>query len=68
MGYHLTVVKEPQCDSGSVTSLVERMVLGAKMVTDVAAELSFVLPSQSSHQFPDLFDLLDGMRVLLGDI
>ena len=55
----MTVVKEPHCDSGKITSVVERMVLGAKMVTDVAAELSFVLPSQSSSQFPDLFDLLE---------
>ena len=59
VGYHLTVVKEPHCDSGKITNVVERMVSGAKMVTDVAAELSFVLPSQSSSQFPDLFDLLE---------
>ena len=28
--------------------------------TDVAAELSFVLPSASTPQFPDLFTLLEG--------
>ena len=59
VGYHLTVVKEPNCDSETITSVVERTVSGAKMITDVAAELSFVLPSQSSSQFSDLFDLLE---------
>ena len=60
MGYHMTMVKMPHCDSLAVTELVERMVAGAKLETDVGAELSFILPSQSSHQFPQLFDTLDG--------
>ena len=60
IGYHMTMVKEPHCDSEAITDLVERMVTGAKQETDVGAELSFILPSQSSHQFPQLFDTLDG--------
>ena len=60
VGYHMTMVKEPHCDAQAVTDLVERMVNGAKQETDVGAELSFILPSHSSHQFPQLFDTLDG--------
>ena len=60
VGYHMTMVKEPKCDSQVVTDLVKRIVNGAKQVTDVGAELSFILPSQSSSYFPNLFDTLDG--------
>ena len=56
----MTMVKEPYCDSHVVTDLVKRIVNGAKQVTDVGAELSFILPSQSSQSFPALFDTLDG--------
>ena len=60
VGYHMTMVKEPQCDSRPVIDLVTRTVEGATAVTDVGAELTFRLPSQSTHQFPQLFDVLDG--------
>ena len=61
VGYHMTVVKEQQCISAKVSQLVTSMIAGAKQVTDVGAELSFVLPSSSTPQFPALFDVLDGM-------
>ena len=56
----MTIAKEPQCDSHAVTSLVKHTVAGAEQDTDVGAELSFILPSQSIHQFSTLFDTLDG--------
>lgn len=56
----MTIAKEPQCDSHAVTSLVKHTVAGAEQDTDVGAELSFILPSQSIHQFSKLFDTLDG--------
>ena len=42
-----------------MTSLVERMVTGATISTNIGSELSFTLPSQSSHQFAELFDSFD---------
>lgn len=59
VGYHLTVVKDPNCNVDNVTSLVERMVTGATISTNIGSELSFTLPSQSSHQFAELFDSFD---------
>ena len=56
----MTMVKEPSCETKAVVDLVTRMVDEAKAVMDVGAELSFILPSQSAHQFPQLFDTLDG--------
>ncbi len=62
----MVVVKDAECDSSKVTHLVTSLVQGAEQVTDVGAELSFVLPSTSSPTFPALFDALEGVycRVL----
>lgn len=60
VGYRLIVVKDPSCVSSQVTGLVTSLVKGSKNVTDIGTELSYVLPSGSSHSFPQLFDSLDG--------
>ena len=63
VGYHMTVVKEDNCVSMEVERLVKSFVPTAEQVTDVGAELSFILPSNTAAKFPDLFDQLDGMCV-----
>ena len=55
----MTVVKENDCNSRKVISLVTGTVRGAKAATDVGAELSFILPAESRAQFPDLFDEIE---------
>ncbi len=55
----MTIVKEPGCNSGKVIDIVKKMVTESEAVTDVGAELSFILPSQSKNQFPELFDILE---------
>ena len=54
----MTLVKEPKCDSAQVTHIVQSVVNEAEQVTDVGAELSFVLPSSATAHFPELFDTL----------
>ena len=56
----MVIVKEPSCDSAKVTDTVTSLVRGGKNVTDVGAELSYMLPLQSSQSFPTLFDTLEG--------
>ena len=56
----MVVVKEPSCNSGDVTNIVTSLVPGSKNITDVGTELSYVLPSNSTHSFPQLFDSLEG--------
>ena len=60
MGYHLTIVKEGQCVSSKVSSMVKSFVSTAEQVLDVGAELTFTLPSSESSNFPKLFDQLEG--------
>ena len=43
-----------------VSELVLGKVPGSQVVTDVGAELSFILPSSATHHFPRLFDTLQG--------
>ena len=42
-----------------VCDLVLGKVPGSQVVTDVGAELSFILPSTATHHFPALFDSLE---------
>lgn len=66
VGYHMTLVKEPNCVSENVERLVCSFVPEAKQETDVGAELSFTLPSNATSQFPELFDKLDSMWFFQG--
>ena len=60
MGYHMTIVKEADCISSRVKSVIESFVPTAKQVTDVGAELTFTLPSSATPKFPELFDKFEG--------
>ena len=59
MGYRLTLVKGSNCDVTATSSLVYNFVKDARLVSDVGAELAFVLPSQSSGGFEPLFRELE---------
>ncbi len=56
----MTVEKVAACDSAQVTDLVTQFVEEAEQVSDIGAELSFILPSSSTSNFPALFDSLEG--------
>ena len=66
VGYHLTLVKEASCDSSRVERLFKSFIIDAKKVTDIGAELSFILPSSSTPLFPNLFDRLEADKFSLG--
>ena len=48
-----------------VCDLVLGKVPESQVMTDVGAELSFILPSTATHHFPALFDTLEGQTCLL---
>jgi ATP-binding cassette subfamily A (ABC1) protein 3 len=66
VGYRMVIVKAPSCDTAKVCELVLGSVPGSQVVTDVGAELSFVLPSSATHHFPPLFDTLEVEKEGLG--
>ena len=62
----MTVVKKNSCDSSKIEKLMKSLVPKAKQVTDVGAELSYILPSSATPSFPKLFDRLETERKALG--
>eukprot|EP01137_Pigoraptor_chileana_P029004 Opistho-2@13608 len=66
VGYHLTVVKKSGCNEDAVADAVARNVPGSRPSGNAGAELSFVLPREESHLFPQLLDSLDSARAELG--
>ncbi|XP_053391292.1 phospholipid-transporting ATPase ABCA3-like [Mercenaria mercenaria] len=65
-GYHLTMVKEQDCDIHGITSLIEEHIHHAKLESNVGAELSYILPHEMSLNFESLFSELDSRKSDLG--
>ncbi|XP_058142595.1 phospholipid-transporting ATPase ABCA3 [Dasypus novemcinctus] len=65
-GYHLALVKEPHCDPEAVSRLVHLHVPSATLESSAGAELSFVLPKESTHRFETLFAQLEKQQKELG--
>ncbi|XP_052767410.1 phospholipid-transporting ATPase ABCA3-like isoform X2 [Mya arenaria] len=54
-GYHMTIVKAEHCDVGIITQRIKHYVPEAELENNVAAELSYILPSQRSSEFEKMF-------------
>ncbi|XP_055460812.1 phospholipid-transporting ATPase ABCA3 [Psammomys obesus] len=65
-GYHMTLVKEPHCNSESISQLVHHHVPNAMLESHAGAELSFILPKESTHRFESLFTKLEKKQKELG--
>ena len=48
VGYHMSMIKTDTCSVRDVTALVTQFVPDAKVESDAGAELSFILPHESS--------------------
>lgn len=66
VGYHMVMVKEANCDLSKVISVVKTHVPTAQLESNVGAELSFILPSEATGKFEDLFTDLETRRQELG--
>ncbi|XP_078096553.1 phospholipid-transporting ATPase ABCA3 isoform X2 [Mustelus asterias] len=65
-GYHMVIVKEPHCNVSRITDLVKSFVPKAVLQTTAAAELSYVLPNESTDRFESLFTELEEKKDVLG--
>ncbi|XP_063286648.1 phospholipid-transporting ATPase ABCA3 [Pelobates fuscus] len=65
-GYHMVMVKEPHCQVEEVTELVTSYVPNATLESNAGAELSYVLPKESTHRFEPLFSEVEKRRKALG--
>ncbi len=62
----MVCVKEPQCDVSQVTQLVTSLVPNAGLESNIGAELSYVLPNESSASFERLFTTIETDKTKLG--
>ena len=66
VGYTLTITKGEGFDEAAVSSLLDASIPGVTPLSNIAAEISFRLPFQSSAHFADVFDQFDGQQARLG--
>ncbi|XP_030067809.1 phospholipid-transporting ATPase ABCA3 [Microcaecilia unicolor] len=65
-GYHMVMVKKPHCNVGEISQLICRYVPNATLESNAGAELSFILPKESTHRFEALFTELEQKQKELG--
>ncbi|KAG3259460.1 ATP-binding cassette sub-family A member 3-like [Ictidomys tridecemlineatus] len=66
VGYHIIMVKSPNCNVEKISEMIKRHVPTASMETNIAAELSFILPKEYTHSFEDLFLEIEQRKTELG--
>ncbi|XP_061079781.1 phospholipid-transporting ATPase ABCA3 [Conger conger] len=65
-GYHMVIVKDVLCNVAEITRLVHMYVPNATLESSAGAELSFILPKESTSRFELLFAELEMNRDELG--
>ncbi|KAL1278816.1 hypothetical protein QQF64_025489 [Cirrhinus molitorella] len=65
-GYHMVIVKDAFCNVSEITRLVHMYVPDATLESSAGAELSFILPKESTSRFELLFAELEMNRDELG--
>eukprot|EP00051_Salpingoeca_urceolata_P027249 m.480607 g.480607 ORF g.480607 m.480607 type:complete len:1709 (+) comp21902_c0_seq1:465-5591(+) len=66
IGYHMTVVKSPQCDVAAVTALLAKHVPNVQLSGNVGLELTYILPRENSSSFEGMFRELEENQRALG--
>ncbi|CAD5114243.1 DgyrCDS3384 [Dimorphilus gyrociliatus] len=66
VGYHMTIVKTPECDVTGLTKVIKNFVEEAKIESNISAELSFILPQKSTNKFEAMFKTLEENKESLG--
>ena len=59
VGYTLTLVKDANFNQDAVTELITSRIPDTSLLSNIAGEISFRLPFQSSPHFADVFDQFD---------
>lgn len=62
----MVIVKDENCKVPKIAHLVQSYVPQAKLETNVGAELSYILPHESSDRFEELFTELENNKMDLG--
>nr|XP_012645592.1 ATP-binding cassette sub-family A member 3-like isoform X2 [Microcebus murinus] len=66
VGYHIIIVKAPNCDVGEISRLIHYYTPTATLENNVGTELSFLLPKEYMHRYETLFTALEEGQEQLG--
>ena len=62
----MTIVKDTDCNVDGITTTINQYVPQAKVDSNVGAELSYVLPKESSDRFEELLTDIETNQKSLG--
>lgn len=65
-GYQLNLLKEKDCDVARITNIIQKTVPHSEIKTDMGSVLCYLLPSEQSKRFPDMFEILERDKQKLG--
>ncbi|CAM1313391.1 ABCA3 (predicted) [Pycnogonum litorale] len=65
-GYHMVLIRSPLCDTEIVSRLITDHVPNAELESNMGAELSYILPHESSEHFQNLFQEIEDRKEELG--
>lgn len=65
-GYQLNLLKENGCNVARITNIIQEIVPHSKMKTEMGTVLCYMLPSEQTKLFPDLFEILERDKQRLG--
>eukprot|EP01135_Chromosphaera_perkinsii_P008561 Nk52_evm3s1401 gene=Nk52_evmTU3s1401 len=66
VGYHLDVVKTGMCEEPRVTNLIKSFASEGSLVSNVGAELQYILPSAAKGMFGPLLKELEDKKIDIG--
>lgn len=65
-GYHLILVKGPNCNVPAITLLLQNYLPNLEVNSNIGSELSYVLPDDKANQFKNMLAQLEDQSQSLG--
>ena len=65
-GYHLIIVKGPDCDVSSVTNVLQEFIVDIKVDQNIGSELTYLLSEHHSSVFESMLSKLEYNQDRLG--
>ena len=62
----MNLLKEQDCNVTRITNIIQKTIPEAKIKSEMASVLCYMLPSEQTKQFPDLFEILERDKQVLG--
>lgn len=65
-GYQLNLLKGKDCNVTMITNIIQQTVPHAEIKSETGSVLCYMLPSEQSKQFPNMFEILERDKQKLG--